>query len=135
MPRPDHSHQQAEPPRLGRVGERSSAVLLSSIAIRAGHQVGAAIFLTYYLLGTQDRLPLFATILALTSGVALVATEWLRHRQLFREVAGLVTLGKCMLLGAAVHGVLPGMPTVLLAFVLASMGAHAPKQIRHRLLF
>lgn len=119
---------------MGRVGERSSAVLLTSIAIRAGHQVGAAIFLTYYLLGTQDRLPLFATMLALTSGVALGVTEWLRHRQLYREVAGLVTLGKCVLLGAAVHGVLPGMPTVLLAFVLASLGAHAPKQIRHRLL-
>lgn len=109
-------------------------MLVLSIAIRAGHQVGAAVFLTYYLLGPLDQLPNAATFLAMASGVALVATEWLRHRQLYRELAGLVTLGKCVLLGAAVHGVLPGMPTVLLVFVLASMGAHAPKQIRHRLL-
>lgn len=109
-------------------------MLLVSIALRAGHQVGAAVFLTFYLLGPLDRLPSVAILLAMASGVALVATEWLRHRQLYRELAGLITLGKCVLLGAAVHGLLPGPPTVLIVFILASMGAHAPKQIRHRLL-
>jgi hypothetical protein len=46
-----------------------------------------------------------------------------------------ITLVKLLLLGAAFHGILPPWETVLLAFVIASIGAHAPKKIRHRLLY
>jgi hypothetical protein len=40
-----------------------------------------------------------------------------------------------LLIGAAYHGFLSASIAVLLAFVLASVGAHAPKLVRHRLLF
>lgn len=120
--------------KLGRTGQRSYWVLCLSIAIRAVHQVGAAVFLTAYLLGRVGEFPAVYAALAMVSGGILVITEWLRHRQLYREVSGAVTIGKCLLLGAALHGFLPATSTVLLVFVVASMGAHAPKNIRHRLL-
>lgn len=120
--------------RLGRIGDRSYPALWLSIAIRAAHQVGAAVFLTVYLLEPGVSPPPFYVILVTVSGVVLVLTEWLRHRQLYRELAGVVTLGKCLLLGAALHGFLPIAPVVLLVFLLASVGAHAPKNVRHRLL-
>ncbi len=47
----------------------------------------------------------------------------------------MITLVKILLLGAAWHGFLPLQGTVLLAFLVASIGAHAPKKVRHRLLF
>lgn len=119
----------------GRIGERSYWVLCLSVGVRTLHQVGAAVFLTGYLLEKADEFPVVYTLLAVVSGFALVVTEWLRHRQLYREFAGVVTLGKCLFLGAAIHGLLPAMPAVLLAFVVASMGAHAPKNVRHRLLY
>jgi hypothetical protein len=119
---------------LGRTEHRPSWVLSLSIAIRAAHQLGAAIFLSAYLLDGGES-PKFYTLLAVASGAALVVTEWLRHRQLCREFGGVATIGKCLLLGAAIHGLLPATPTVLLAFLMASMAAHAPKNIRHRLLY
>jgi len=120
--------------RYGRIGHRSYAALLLSVGIRAAHQLGAAVFLAIYLLDWHGDGPWFALPLTVVSGGALVFTEWLRHRQLHREVAGLITIGKCLLLGAAIHGLLPPTPVVLLVFLLASLGAHAPKNIRHRLL-
>ena len=68
-------------------------------------------------------------------GGLLLATECLRHRQIFRELSGAITMLKLLLLGAAYHGFLPLPGTVLLVFVIASIGAHAPKKVRHRLLF
>lgn len=121
--------------RLGRTEHRPSWVLGLSIAIRAAHQVGAAIFLSAYLLDDIGESPKFYTLLAAASGGALAVTEWLRHRQLCRELGGVATIGKCLLLGAAMHGLLPATPAVLLAFLMASMAAHAPKDIRHRLLY
>jgi hypothetical protein len=47
----------------------------------------------------------------------------------------MISIVKLLLLGAAYHGFLPLQETVLLVFVIASVGAHAPKQLRHRLLF
>lgn len=120
---------------LGRTEQRPSWVLGLSIAIRAGHQVGAAIFLAAYLLDDIGELPRLYALLAVVSGGALFLTEWLRHRQLYRELGGVATIGKCLLLGAAIHGSLPATPAVLLAFLLASIAAHAPKNIRHRLLY
>lgn len=120
---------------LGRTAHRPSWVLGLSIAIRAAHQVGAAIFLAAYLLDEIGEFPKIYTLLAVASGGALFITEWLRHRQLCREFGGVATIGKCLLLGAAIHGFLPGTPAVLLAFLIASLAAHAPKNIRHKLLY
>lgn len=126
---------QGQKHQLGKVGGRPYWVLSLSVVIRALHQIGAAVFLTAYLFHWGDELPFAYTILAVITGFVLVFTEWLRHRQLYREVAGVVTMSKCLLLGAAIHGFFPAIPLIVLAFVLASLGAHAPKNIRHRLLY
>lgn len=118
----------------GRIGNRPYWVLLLSILVRAVHQLGAAVFLAVALFGDLVSVPQSYLWVAVVSGVMLVFTEWLRHRQFYREVAGLATISKCLLLGAAIHAYLPVAPAVLVAFLLASVGAHAPKEIRHRLL-
>lgn len=120
---------------MGRIGERPYWVLNLSILIRAVHQVGAAVFLAAYLVDELTAPPDLFLSLVMTSGVALVFAEWLRHRQLFRELSGVITVIKLLLIGMAYHGFLPVTPTMLLAFLIASIGAHAPKLIRHRLLF
>jgi hypothetical protein len=108
---------------------------MGSIFIRALHQVGAAVFLAVFLLPGKPDLPLFYLVLAGITGVLLMTTEMLRHRQLLREPAGLATLVKLALMGMAVHNWLPAAPAMLAAFVLAAFFAHAPKHIRHRRLF
>jgi len=120
---------------VGRIGSRPYWVLNLSIVIRAIHQVGAAVFLASFLLDEiSGPPPLYLAIVAV-SGVALVLTEAMRHRQIHRELSGATTFVKLILLGAAYHGLFPAVQTVLVAFVLASIGAHAPKYIRHKLLF
>lgn len=121
--------------RIGRIGERPYWVLYLSILLRALHQVGAAVFLASFLLGGIGHPPSVYLAITLASGVALYFTEWMRHRQIYRELAGVCTLVKLLLVGVAFHGFLSPPLGVLLAFVLASIGAHAPKIIRHKLLF
>ncbi len=121
--------------KLGRIGYRPYWVLIFSILIRAVHQVGAAIYLAVYLLDEIVHPPSFYLVIVLTSGVILFFAEWMRHRQICREFSGVSTIIKLLLLGAAYHGFLSASGTVLSAFLLASIGAHAPKVIRHRLLF
>lgn len=120
---------------MGRIGDRPRWVLYLSLPIRAIHQIGAAVVLTAYLLGALPGPPTLYLILAWVSGALLLLTEWMRHRQIFRELAGCITLVKILVIGAAYHGFLPPLETVLLAFVIASLGAHAPKQVRHKLLY
>lgn len=122
-------------PMMGRVGARPYWMLSMSLPIRAAHQVGAAVFLAAYLLDVVPGPPRLYVWLAIVSGFLLMFSEWLRHRQIFRETAGMITLTKILLLGAAYHGYLPLTETVLLGFLTASIGAHAPKKVRHRLLF
>ena len=121
--------------RMGRIGERPYWVFQLSILIRVVHQVGAAVFLAAYLLEAIPAPPGSYVAAALVSGVLLLGIEWWRHRQGYREVSGVATMAKVLLLGAAYHGFLPLQETVLLAFCIASVGAHAPKKMRHRLLF
>jgi hypothetical protein len=120
--------------KMGRIGDRPYWVLNSSILIRAVHQVGVAVFLAAYLLDAIPAPPLIYVLIAFLSGALLLGSEWWRHRQIFRELAGMISIVKLLLLGAAYHGFLPLPATVLLAFVIASLGAHAPKKVRHRLL-
>lgn len=121
--------------KMGRIGNRPYWVLALSIFIRAAHQVGAAVFLAAYLLGEPGPPSTFFLYLVTGSGAALVCTEWLRHREILREFSGVATFLKLVLLGLALHGLLPLKATVLIAFVLASVSSHAPKLLRHRLLF
>ncbi|MDJ0621671.1 MAG: hypothetical protein QNJ17_01830 [Desulfocapsaceae bacterium] len=121
--------------RLGKIGPRPYWVFRLSILIRAVHQVGAAVFLTSYLLGEIPAVPMPYISLVMLSGVVLLFTEWLRHRQIYREISGLSTAIKLLLIGLAFHGFLPETPLVLAGFLLASISSHAPKQYRHRLLF
>jgi hypothetical protein len=119
---------------MGRIGTRPFWVLNFSIVIRALHQIGAAVFLTSFLLQDNIIVPKLYLYLVFLSGFILVFTEWLRHRQLLREVSGLATAVKLLLLGAAYHHFLPMTATVVLTFFLASICSHAPKSIRHRMI-
>ncbi len=120
---------------MGRIGNRPYWVLNLSLFIRAVHQVGAALFLASFLLDEVEHLPSLYLVIVFVSGAALFFTEWMRHRQICRELSGVSTLVKLLLLGLAYHGFLPPSITVLLAFVLASVSAHTTKQVRHRLLY
>lgn len=119
----------------GRIGSRPFWVLNLSILIRAVHQVGAAVFLASYLLDEISITPTVYLCIVSVSGVALLVTESMRHRQLYREVSGLSTFIKLIILGGAYHGLLPGTAGVLATFLLASISSHMPKIIRHRLFF
>jgi len=121
--------------QLGRTAYRPFWVLKLSICIRAIHQVGAAVFLASFLIDEISSPPTLYLLLALISGVALLLVEGMRHRQMFRELSGLSTFIKLVLLGAAYHGFLPETLTILAVFILASISSHAPKLYRHRLLF
>ncbi len=121
--------------RLGPVVPRPYWLVLVSVAIRALHQVGSAVYLSSFLLDDILGPPPFYLWLAIGSGLALMATEALRHRALYREVAGLATILKVVLLGIVFHGYLPGTSTVLVVFIFAAIAAHLPKNLRHRLLF
>lgn len=127
--------QDGEALKMGRIGNRPYWVLSLSIVIRAMHLVGGAVILASALLSDLPAPPLFYMVLTFGSGSALLFTEWIRHRQICRELAGISTMIKALLLGAAYHGYLPLPATVFFVFLLASMASHAPKQVRHRLLF
>lgn len=121
--------------KMGRIGDRPYWVLNLSIMIRAVHQIGVAVFLASYLLEEVGYPSTFYIWLAFGSGLALIFTEWLRHREIWREFSGVATMVKIILVGAAFHGFLPIKITMLIGFIIASVSAHAPKLIRHRLLF
>lgn len=121
--------------RTGRKGDRPYWVFIFSIFVRAIHQVGAAVYLGSFLLGNSIDLPSMYLIIVSVSGVVLLMTEGVRHRQLLREVSGIITLIKLVLLGLAFHGWVSAIPAILFSFILASLCSHAPKSIRHRLLF
>jgi hypothetical protein len=121
--------------KMGRIGNRPYWVLILSIVVRAIHLVGAAVVLASFLLSDLARPPALFGRMAFISGAVLLFTEWIRHRQICRELAGVSTFLKILLLGAAYHGLLPVRETMLLVFFLAAVSSHAPKLVRHRLLF
>lgn len=122
-------------PATGPVFPRPYWVVLLSVAIRALHQVGAAVYLSSYLLDAIAGPPHFYLWLSAGTGLLLLFTEGLRHRAWYREISGAATIVKVVLLGAAYHAYLPEAATVAAAFVIAACGAHLPKDIRHRLLY
>ncbi len=122
-------------PVMGSVHHRPAWVLYLSIGIRAAHQVGAAIFLAGFLTGREHQSWNYYLYFTVFTGLVLCCTEGMRHRQLHRELAGIATLLKCLLIGLALHGFLWPRTMVLIGFVLSSLAAHAPRNIRHRLLW
>lgn len=121
--------------RLGRTGNRPIWGLWLSICVRCVHQLGVAALIGY--LFFRDGGDAAGMLLWLTtgSGLLLCITEGARHREMYREISGVVTIGKCVLLGLGVHQILPQLPVILLVFVAASLAAHAPRQVRHRLVW
>ncbi len=119
--------------QTGRIGNRPYWVLNIANVVRGIHQVGGAVFLTSFLINDFD-LPRLYSVMVFSSGLLLFFLEGMRHRQIIRELSGLSTMVKLLLLGAACHGYLPPAPTVLIVFFAASMVSHAPKYIRHRLI-
>ncbi|MBM9603565.1 hypothetical protein [Desulfopila inferna] len=131
----EKKNQQQGEKGQGRIGYRPYWILQFSILIRALHQIGAAVFLASYLLEAIPYPPAFYAFLTFCSGIVLLLTEWMRHRQIYRELSGISTFIKLVLLGLAYHAVFPAAPTVTAAFLIASIASHSPKQFRHRLLY
>ena len=131
----ENNNTEQKPMSIGKVGDRPAWVLTLSLFIRALHQIGAAVFLCFFLLKGLAEMPSFYLWLAVVSGILLILTEGMRHREIYRELSGCITFLKMVLIGLAYHGYLPGTATVVGAFILASVGAHAPKVVRHRLLW
>lgn len=121
--------------KLGKIGYRPFWVLKLSICLRALHQVGAAVFLASFLLEEVNGPPRMYLLLTVISGGALLLAEAMRHRQFYRELSGLTTFTKLILLGLAFHSISPQTITVVIVFLLSSISSHAPKLFRHRLFF
>lgn len=121
--------------KIGIISDRPYYMVYVSLAARAIHQLGAAIFLATYILIPSDTYAWqISLIVATISGFLLLGVEAIRHRQFLREVFGLSTIFKLVLVGFAHHGWLPAIPSVSAVFLLASLISHAPKAIRHRLI-
>lgn len=121
--------------RLGRTANRPIWGLWLSIGVRAIHQVGAAMVLAAIFLVDGSHVQPLYLYLAGGSGVVLCIAEGVRHRQMHRELSGMITVLKCLLLGLAFHGFVEPAIGVTCAFLIASVGAHAPRHVRHRLLY
>jgi len=128
------SERKDQDKNIGRIADRPYWLTYVSLVARAVHQIGAAVFLAAYLLGVSDTAPIFYLILATVSGFILMGVEAIRHRQLLREVSGLVTLAKLVIIGLAFHAYIPPAPAILFAFFMASYISHAPKAVRHRVI-
>lgn len=119
---------------IGRIADRPYWLTYVSLIARVVHQIGAAVFLAGYLLEIDGGTPLFYLILATVSGFILMGVEAIRHRQLLREVSGIVTIAKMFIIGLAFHAYIPPTPAILFAFFIASYISHAPKAVRHRVI-
>ena len=121
--------------KIGLISDRPYWFVYVSLLSRAIHQLGAAVFLATYILSPGNlQAWRISLIVAAISGFLLLGAEAIRHRQFLREVFGLSTIFKLVLVGFAHHGWLPAIPSVSAAFLLASLVSHAPKAVRHRLI-
>lgn len=121
--------------KIGRIGDRPLWMRHLSVPVRALHLVGVAVLLAAYLLHIPGGAPQPYLWMAVVTGLLLMGADALQHRQLLRELTGVVTLVKILVFGAAFHGFFPLLETTLLLFIVAAITAHAPKHVRHRLLF
>jgi hypothetical protein len=121
--------------KLGRVGDRPFWIRSGSVFIRAAHLLAAGAVAGAYLLNVEDPGVRTWWIVAGISGVLLVVAELIRHVELYREVAGWATIFKLVLIGSipALASAAPWLMSA--AFVVAVVGAHSPRNWRHRKLF
>lgn len=120
--------------KLGRKADRPYWVMILSVLVRSVHQIGAGVFISSFLFGVPKPLPGFYTALASVTGVILLITECIRHRQYFRELIGISTIIKLVLIGMIIHAGIAVKLLAIVAFVIASVSSHLPKNIRHRLI-
>ncbi len=120
---------------LGRTVDRSSWIRTGSVFVRAVHLVAASAVAGAYLLGDGVSAGHTWWAVAGLSGVLLLVAEGLRHRDLYRETAGLATIGKLALIGALFLVPDAGPCLMGAAVVVAGIGAHAPRRWRHRRLY
>ncbi len=126
--------QKSPATKLGRTWARPAWMRNISVLVRALHQIGAAVFLAGCLFA-DGKIPPFYLYLVNITGILLVITEGIRHREMYRELFGIAILIKLILLGLCFHRILPLGPTALAAFFLSALTAHFPKKYRHMLLF
>lgn len=125
----------AENIKLGKVGERPFWIRTGSVFVRAAHLLAASAVLGACLWGVEGRGLHAWWLCAGISGVLLVIAEFVKHLELYREVAGWSTLLKLVVL-ACCFVVPVGAPWLMAgAFVIAVVGAHSPRVWRHRRLF
>ncbi|WP_084091781.1 hypothetical protein [Malonomonas rubra] len=128
-------HNENSKPNTGRIGYRSDQIRYLSIFVRSFHQLAVAIFIGAFFFAVDSPAAESAFLFVVVTGILLLFLEALRHRQFYREVFGLITFLKAALVGGAFHKFLPSIPAFLFVFLVASLVSHAPKGIRHRLLF
>jgi hypothetical protein len=116
-------------------GDRHRWIRTGSVLVRAVHLLGASAVAGVYLLAVHGVDARGWWIVAGASGVVLLLAELLRHPELWREVGGWATIVKLALIGLVL--VLPAAALWLMstAFIVAVLGAHAPRRWRHRKLF
>jgi len=122
-------------PKFGRTGDRPHWIRSASVFVRAAHLLGASVLAGAWLLEVEDpRLHAWWGVAAGT-GALLLAAEYARHRELHREVCGWATYGKLILI--LLIPLAPDLGPWLMsaAFVVAVLGAHAPKRWRHRRIY
>ncbi len=116
--------------RLAPTSERPYAIYLGSVFVRALHLLAAGTILGAYLLGAgRENLPTFHAIVALTGGM-LVVSEWMGHRELYRQLSGISILTKLILLGLLPIFPDYGAPLVVTAFLFSAITSHLPKKLR-----
>ncbi len=125
----------AEKNRVGRVAFRPAWLYYLSIMVRAVHQLFAAFVVAAFFYPINGGFSSSLLLLVSGSGLLLFAAEGARHRQICREVTGVIMVMKFVLLGLAVHLFLPPSFTLVFLFLVSSFISHAPRNIRHRLLF
>jgi len=121
--------------RLGGAGDRPSWIRNGSVFVRAAHLLAASAVGGVCLLSVEDTGASAWWIVAGVSGVLLLAAEVIQHRQLYREPAGWATILKLTLIGSIPAAPSAGPWLMATAFVVAVLGAHAPRRFRHRKLF
>jgi hypothetical protein len=112
---------------------RPSRIRIGSVFVRAAHLLAAGVVAGGILLGVVGGVPHIWWILAGASGVLMMVVEFIQHRELHREIAGWSTLLKLLLIGGIFAVPAAAAPSLMAsAFLVAVVGAHAPRSWRHR---
>lgn len=115
--------------------EQKYRIRFIAVFIRAIHLTASAVILGgFFVKGSFADIRIFI-YLSLASGLLLLVMEWLRHPQLFAELAGWSTILKISLLVIAGIYHQFAIPLLFTAFIVSCIGAHLPKNWRMRRMF